>query len=164
MCKFFPIFFFFAFISCSTLKESRAIYNSNDIDKVLALSKTVRAEYSKTECGLNTFRVANTYLKDSLTWLNISSISIKYHGDTINSEEYFHGNSKPLPDSCIIFSKDDYKSNEAKVTTTLLFYFFGKLRPLNFRFSTYEPLSEKTKKVSDSVWIYKSVQQLVVIH
>lgn len=164
MCKFLLITFLFCFISCSTSKESMSVYNTNDINRLVALSGTIKTEYTKTEYGLNTFRITNIRLKDSLTMLNISSISIKYSQDTINSNEYFYGNSIELPDSCIIFSKDDYKATNDQVTSTLLFYFFNKVRPLNFHFSTYKPITEKTKKVNDSTWIYKSVHQLVVVH
>lgn len=136
MCKFLLTTFLFGFISCSTSKEM-SIYSTNDIIRLVALSETIKTEYTKTECGLKTYRITNARLKDSLTMRNISSISIKYSQDTINSNEYFYGNSIKLPDSCIIFSKDDYKATDEQVTSTLFFYFFNKVRPLNFHFSTY---------------------------
>jgi len=164
MCKILLTTFLIAFISCSTSKKAAYIYNANDIDRLVSLAAIIKTQHPKTECGLKTFRIANTDLKDSLNRRNIFSLSIKYFHDTINANEYFYGNSIQLPDSCIIFSKDDYRANENRVASTLLFYFFGKVKPTDFHFSTYEPIREKTKKINDSTWIYKSVHELIVIH
>lgn len=164
MCKFFLTTFLFAFSSCSTSKGVRSSYSYSDIDRLVSFGTIIKTQYPKTECGLKTFGITNTILKDSLSKQYISSISIKYSLDTINSNEYFYGNSKQLPDSCVIFSKDDFQTEVDRTTSTLLFYFFGKVKPTDFRFSTYEPINEKTKKVNDSIWIYKVVHQLAVIH
>lgn len=165
MYRFLLITFLFGFISCSTSRESsRTVYNINDINSLLALNETIKTEYPRTECGLNTIRIANARLKKSLNMLNISSISIKYAQDTLNSNEYFYGNTVKLPDSCIIFSKEEQKTIDAQITSTLLFYFFSNKRPIDFRFNTHDPITEKTKKINDSIWIYKSVHQLIVIH
>lgn len=130
---------------------------------LVSLSSIIKTQYSQSQFGLKNFRVMNDTLKDSLNSRHISSISIKYSNKTLNPNEYFYGNNTLLPDSCIIFSKDEGPDNEAKVTSTLLFYFFSKIKPSDLNFSTYEPISEKTKKISDSTWIYKSVHQLIVI-
>ena len=93
MYRFLLITFLFGFISCSASRESKTVYNINDINSLLALRETIKTEYSKTECGLKTFRIANAMLQKSLNMLNISSISIKYAEDTLNSNEYFYRNT-----------------------------------------------------------------------
>jgi hypothetical protein len=164
MFKLFLTVFIFAFISCSTSKVVTSFDSANEIDRLVSLGTIIRKQYPQTECGLKTFRIGNADLKDSLSLRSISSLSIKYFHDTLNSNEYFHGNSMQLPDSCIIFAKDDFRASEDRVASTLLFYFFSKVKPIDFHFSTYDPVSEKIKKINDSTWIYKSVHKLIVIH
>lgn len=164
MCKLYLLSILsFILLSCSTSKEIKSLYSSNEIDRLVSLGTNIKMQYPKTECGLKTFRVKNIDIKDRLSRLYISDISIKYFHDTLNPNEFFYGNSSQLPDSCIIFSKEGPLDSKARVSSTLLFYFFGKIKPLDFHFSTYKPIREKTIKISDSTWLYKSFHQIIMI-
>lgn len=164
MCKFILTVFILCFISCSTTKDSIYSYDAIEISRLTSFGKTIQTEYTKSECGLKTSRITSRMLRDSLTLQNISSISVKYSYDTVSTNEYFYGNNIKLPDSCIIFSRDDYKANSNQVTSTLLFYFFSKTKRTNFHFNTYKAIKETTQKINDSIWVYKSVHKLVVTH
>ena len=145
--------------TCSTQKKITNSYK--DIDALVSLASYIKTQYPKDNCGLQAFRLANKNLVDSLSRLGISSISIKYSSDTINAGEYFYGNSQRLPDSCIIFRKDDHNSMDKKIKSDLVFYFFAKSKPISFKFSTFKPITEITKKINDSTWVYQSVHQLI---
>ena len=166
MNKYFLISSIVFFISCLTSKESTTIdHNENNIiaSSFIGLAPTILNEYKKTNLKLNTYRVANKHLKDTLSALGISSIAIKYFNDTLNPKEYFSDNTIKLPDSCIIYQQEDIDFNKKKSKLKLFFYFFGRIKPMKFKFATFDPLSEQNTKINDSVWIYKAVYKLYPI-
>jgi hypothetical protein len=159
-----PLFFilFIALISCYVPKNTRLSDNEKIATRLVALAPIVISEYKSTTFSIRAHRVKNSKLKDSLDILNIYSLAIKYTKDTLHPlslQEYTYGNNTLLPDSCIIFSNSENDGRQER--STMVFYFFGKTKPKDFIFKTYKPIKEKTTKINDSTWTYKSIHQLI---
>ena len=161
VCK---LLFLITFISCSVSKPAISFKRQDEINRLMLVSATIIERFPKSIFGLSTFGITDTAVKDSLEQLRISTLSVKYSNDTVNVNEYFYGNKNQLPDSCIIFEREYHATSEDRIASSILFYFFGQVKPLNFQFTTHRAESESIRKISDSIWVYNSVHQLITIH
>jgi hypothetical protein len=106
-------------------------------------------------------KIKNQRLKNYLEELNVSKVSVNYTNRN-PSNSLMRLNDKflmPEMDSTITLCWN--RSTDAHMITESLFYFFAELKP------SHTPLNAndlKERRINDSIWVQKSVADIVIVY